>query len=157
MQNGMITTQPHPQIRLCFVPTSKILMPPSKSGKTRRQRARQLVGCQACRLGGGGGCTQCVYSSFVVQDDIALFNGIISDLFPKVVLPVVDLGALMATLKEELTGPMKLQEVDEFLLKCMQVCRMFHTPCDRPAVDKSALLIQAPQRCSAELIPLVGG
>jgi dynein heavy chain len=57
------------------------------------------------------------------QDDIELFNGITSDLFPKVVLPVVDLGALLETLKEELVGPMKLQEVDEFLLKCIQVIR----------------------------------
>eukprot|EP00667_Euglena_gracilis_P000011 EG_transcript_11 len=56
-----------------------------------------------------------------LKDDIDLFNGITSDLFPKVVLPVVDLGELMSTLKEELVGPMKLQEVDEFLLKCIQL------------------------------------
>ena len=36
MQNGMITTQLAPHNRLYFVPTSKILIPPSKLGKTRR-------------------------------------------------------------------------------------------------------------------------
>ena len=35
MQNGIITTQLTPQNRLYFVPTSKILIPPSKSGKMR--------------------------------------------------------------------------------------------------------------------------
>ena len=35
-----------------FVPTSKNLIPPSKSGKTRRRLARPLVGRQVCRLGG---------------------------------------------------------------------------------------------------------
>ena len=42
MQNGMITTQPTPHHGLCFVPTSKILIPASKSGRTRRR----LVGRQ---------------------------------------------------------------------------------------------------------------
>ena len=43
--------------RLFFVPTSRILIPPSKLGKTRRRLARRLVGRQVCRLGalGGGG------------------------------------------------------------------------------------------------------
>ena len=48
MQNGMITTPLPPPY---FVPTSTILMPPSKSGKPHRR----LVGRQVCRLGGGGG------------------------------------------------------------------------------------------------------
>ena len=38
------------------MPTSKILIPPSKSGKTRCRHARRLVGRQVCRLGGGGVC-----------------------------------------------------------------------------------------------------
>ena len=53
MQNGMITTQLTPHNRLYFVPTSKILIAPSKLGKTRRRLARRLVGCQVCRLGEG--------------------------------------------------------------------------------------------------------
>ena len=56
MQNGMITAQLTPHNRLCFVPTSKNLIPPSKSGKTSHRLARRLVGRQVCRLGGGGGC-----------------------------------------------------------------------------------------------------
>ena len=57
MQNGMITTQLMPHNGLFFVPTSRILIPPSKLGKTRRRLARRLVGRQVCRLGalGGGG------------------------------------------------------------------------------------------------------
>ena len=54
MQNGMITRQLTPHNRIYFVPTSKILIAPSKSGKTRRRLAHRLVGRQVCRLGGGG-------------------------------------------------------------------------------------------------------
>ena len=52
MQNGMITTQLTPYNGSYFVTTSKILIPPSKSGKTRRRLARRLVRRQVCRLGG---------------------------------------------------------------------------------------------------------
>ena len=52
MQNGMITAQPTPHHRPYVVLTSIILIPPSKSGKTRRRLARRLVGRQVCRLGG---------------------------------------------------------------------------------------------------------
>ena len=55
MQNGMITTQLTPHNRPYFVPTSEILIPPSKSGKMCCRLSRRLVGCQVCRLGGGGG------------------------------------------------------------------------------------------------------
>ena len=55
MQNGMIPTQPTPHNRPDFVPTSKLLIPPFKSGKMRRRLARRLVGRQVCRLRGGGG------------------------------------------------------------------------------------------------------
>ena len=55
MQNGMITTQLTPHNTLYFVPTSEILIPPFKSGKTRRRLARRLGGRQVCRLGRGGG------------------------------------------------------------------------------------------------------
>ena len=40
MQNGMITARLTPQNRLYFVPTSIIVIPPSKSGNTRRRLAR---------------------------------------------------------------------------------------------------------------------
>ena len=61
MQNGMIPAQPAPHDRPYFVPTSNILIPPSKSGETRRRLARPLVGRHVCRLGGpvdipGGWC-----------------------------------------------------------------------------------------------------
>ena len=57
MQNGMIRAQLTPHNRLCFVPTSKNLIRPSKSVKTSHRLARRLVGRQVCRLrGGGGGC-----------------------------------------------------------------------------------------------------
>ena len=52
MQNGMIPAQLIPHNRPYFVLTSKILIPPSKSGKVRRRLARRLVGRQVCRLGG---------------------------------------------------------------------------------------------------------
>ena len=55
MQSGMITAQLPPHNRLYFLPTSKILILPSKSGKTRRRLARRLIDRQVCRLGGGGG------------------------------------------------------------------------------------------------------
>ena len=57
MQNGMIPAQPTPHDRLCFVPTSKVLIPPSKSGKTHHRLAR-LADSLAARFadsGGGGG------------------------------------------------------------------------------------------------------
>ena len=49
MQNGMIPAQPTPHNRPFFVPTSNILFPPFKSGKTH---AHRLVGRQVCRLRG---------------------------------------------------------------------------------------------------------
>ena len=56
----MITTQLTLHNRRFFVPTSRISIPPSKLGKTRRRLARRLVGRQVCRLGawegGGGAC-----------------------------------------------------------------------------------------------------
>ena len=62
MQNGMITTQLTPHHRLYFVPTSRILILPSKSGKTGRRLTCRLVGRQVCRLGGGGGL-QCLVTT----------------------------------------------------------------------------------------------
>ena len=71
MQNGMIPTQPTPHNRPYFVPTSKLLIPPSASGKMRRR----LVGRQVCQLGGGGfvirgGCHRraCLRRRFVILD-----------------------------------------------------------------------------------------
>ena len=60
MQNGMISTQSTPHNRLYFVPTSKILIPPSKSGKPHRRLARRLVGRQVCQLKGRQGRGGCI-------------------------------------------------------------------------------------------------
>ena len=54
MQNGTIPAQRTPHNRLYFVPTSTILILPSKSGKMHRRLARRLVGRQVYRLGWRG-------------------------------------------------------------------------------------------------------
>eukprot|EP01028_Stygiella_incarcerata_P009150 TRINITY_DN426_c0_g1_i1.p1 TRINITY_DN426_c0_g1~~TRINITY_DN426_c0_g1_i1.p1 ORF type:complete len:4140 (-),score=1088.60 TRINITY_DN426_c0_g1_i1:191-12610(-) len=53
-------------------------------------------------------------------DDIVLFNGIISDLFPGVKPPKIDYGILMKALVES-TKQLGLQPTDSFLLKCIQL------------------------------------
>ena len=55
-----------------------------------------------------------------LRDDISLFEGIISDLFPGTKLPQTDYGAVMTSLKKAATE-MKLQLVDAFLEKCIQL------------------------------------
>ena len=55
MQNGMMTTPLTPNNRLYFVPTSKILIEPSKSGETRRRLADSLA-ARFADSGGRGGC-----------------------------------------------------------------------------------------------------
>ena len=64
MQSGMIPAQLAPHNRPYFVPTSKILIPPSKSGETRHRLAHRLDGCQVCRLGGAGDKALQVLSPF---------------------------------------------------------------------------------------------
>ena len=49
MQNGKMTTQLISHDRLCFVPTSNILIPPSKSVK----RAVDSLGARSADSGGG--------------------------------------------------------------------------------------------------------
>ena len=55
MQTGMIPARLTPHNRPYFLPASKILILPSKSGKTRSRLARRLIGRHVCQLGGGGG------------------------------------------------------------------------------------------------------
>eukprot|EP00762_Andalucia_godoyi_P002130 ANDGO_02526.mRNA.1 Dynein-1-beta heavy chain len=55
-----------------------------------------------------------------LADDIVLFNGIISDLFPGVELPQSDYGALLSALKESIKE-LGLQPVDTFITKCIQL------------------------------------
>ena len=56
---------------------------------------------------------------FLVED-IGLFEGIISDLFPGAQLPATEYGALTTTLKECIIAN-KLQPVEEFILKALQL------------------------------------
>ncbi len=55
-----------------------------------------------------------------LSEDIPLFNGIIRDLFPGVTEQAVDYGKLMAAIKESVIE-MKLQIIDSFLTKCIQL------------------------------------
>ncbi|KXZ49087.1 hypothetical protein GPECTOR_23g2 [Gonium pectorale] len=58
-----------------------------------------------------------------LSHDVPLFNGIISDLFPGVVLPKSDYGAMETALKEA-CAKRNLQPSDYFLLKCIQLYEM---------------------------------
>jgi dynein heavy chain len=55
-----------------------------------------------------------------LTDDIVLFQGIISDLFPGTTLPVPDYGSLMRAM-EETTTEMGLQRVPTFMQKAIQL------------------------------------
>jgi dynein heavy chain len=55
-----------------------------------------------------------------LADDIVLFSGIISDLFPGIKLPDPDYGNLLIQLKESCTA-LGLQAVDQFIVKCIQL------------------------------------
>ena len=71
MQIGMTTTQLPLHNGLYFVPTSKILIPPSQSVKPRRR----LVGRQVCRLGGGrGGACKAPHHKHPCASTTALFQ-----------------------------------------------------------------------------------
>jgi dynein heavy chain len=55
-----------------------------------------------------------------LSEDIPLFNGIIRDLFPGIQEEEVDYGKLMGAIKEAVIE-MKLQVIDNFLTKCIQL------------------------------------
>ena len=55
MENGMITTQLTPHNRLCFVPTSKILIPPSSRVKCAADSLADSLAARFADSGGGGG------------------------------------------------------------------------------------------------------
>lgn len=55
-----------------------------------------------------------------VEEDVSLFNGIISDLFPGLANPVVDYGSLALALQKSSLA-LNLQPVDPFLNKCIQL------------------------------------
>lgn len=55
-----------------------------------------------------------------LADDIVLFNGIISDLFPGIEIPVIDYGALQQAIIESIKE-LSLQPVETFIVKCIQL------------------------------------
>ncbi|XP_071943674.1 dynein axonemal heavy chain 1-like isoform X2 [Antedon mediterranea] len=55
-----------------------------------------------------------------LQDDLKLFNGIVSDLFPKIKEEPIDYGALDAALRSSCFN-MDLKDVDGFITKCIQL------------------------------------
>ncbi|KAH9121803.1 hypothetical protein LEN26_010526 [Aphanomyces euteiches] len=55
-----------------------------------------------------------------LEADLPLFRGIISDLFPGVVVPFVDYGVLQKAIETELAA-LNLQQVNSFVLKTIQV------------------------------------
>ncbi|KAH9582136.1 Dynein heavy chain [Trypanosoma melophagium] len=58
-----------------------------------------------------------------LEQDLILFSGIISDLFPGVELPVRDYGSLLDVLREKAIE-MQLEPTDMFLKKCVQLYEM---------------------------------
>ena len=59
-----------------------------------------------------------------LADDLPLFNALVNDLFPGIVIPPVDYGVLETQIKESLVG-MGLQEVPDFVLKVIQLFDTF--------------------------------
>ncbi|GCB77896.1 hypothetical protein scyTo_0021148, partial [Scyliorhinus torazame] len=55
-----------------------------------------------------------------LQDDLKLFNGIVSDLFPKIKEEPVDYGILDASIRKTCVKKM-LKDVDGFVIKCIQL------------------------------------
>jgi dynein heavy chain len=55
-----------------------------------------------------------------LADDVPLFNGIISDLFPGVVQPKIDYGELLNSIHQT-CEKMRLQATDAFVKKCIQL------------------------------------
>ncbi|EAN77952.1 Cytoplasmic dynein 2 heavy chain (DYNC2H1), putative [Trypanosoma equiperdum] len=58
-----------------------------------------------------------------LDEDLLLFSGIISDLFPGVELPTRDYGSLLSTLKEKAVT-FRVEPTDMFLKKCIQLYEM---------------------------------
>jgi dynein heavy chain len=54
------------------------------------------------------------------SNDIPLFNGIVSDLFPGVSVPAIDYGILLESIKDQCAAK-NLQPKKEFLDKCIQL------------------------------------
>ncbi|KAL6609170.1 dynein heavy chain and region D6 of dynein motor-domain-containing protein [Neocallimastix sp. 'constans'] len=55
-----------------------------------------------------------------VSDDIPLFNGIISDLFPGITKPKIDYGSLLESIKQTCQRN-NIQDIDVFIEKCIQL------------------------------------
>ncbi|XP_070580015.1 dynein axonemal heavy chain 1-like isoform X2 [Ptychodera flava] len=55
-----------------------------------------------------------------LQDDLKLFNGIVSDLFPKIKEEPIDYGELEASIRKQ-CGKLGLKDVDGFVTKCIQL------------------------------------
>ncbi|XP_069500104.1 dynein axonemal heavy chain 1 [Ambystoma mexicanum] len=55
-----------------------------------------------------------------LQDDLKLFNGIVSDLFPKIQEEAIDYGTLEQAIRSNCTK-MKMKDVDGFVTKCIQL------------------------------------
>ena len=55
-----------------------------------------------------------------LQDDLKLFNGIVSDLFPKIRDVPVDYGEMEETIRAK-TVQKGLEDVDGFVKKCIQL------------------------------------
>ncbi|CAF0758924.1 unnamed protein product [Brachionus calyciflorus] len=55
-----------------------------------------------------------------LQDDLKLFNGIVSDLFPKIKEEPIDYGALESSLRKS-CQKLDIKDVDSFILKCIQL------------------------------------
>ena len=57
-------------------------------------------------------------------DDLKLFRGIVSDLFPGVKEDPVDYGTLLSSIQESCRS-FNLEHVEGFVNKCIQVCQHF--------------------------------
>ncbi|KAK9870898.1 hypothetical protein WA026_009855 [Henosepilachna vigintioctopunctata] len=55
-----------------------------------------------------------------LRDDLKLFNGIVSDLFPRMVEEAVDYGALEKSIREN-CQLLLLEDVDEYVRKVIQL------------------------------------
>jgi len=55
-----------------------------------------------------------------LQDDLKLFNGIVSDLFPKIKEQPIDYGALDDSIRKSCLS-LNIEDVDGFVTKCIQL------------------------------------
>jgi Hydrolytic ATP binding site of dynein motor region len=70
--------------------------------------------------------------------DVPLFQGIISDLFPGVELPQVDLGVFLDALTDQIVKH-KLQPVPWFISKIVQVQQLKYFHCNLTNYHSSAI------------------